>query len=84
MSNLIVHLHRGLFIIVLDLGLTRRKNPAGKQGSFFYVKLEVECPKSPKRQSNIPVKGFSKVPPKAGTIPPLSLYNKGEYTLVSA
>lgn len=84
MSNFIVHLHRGLFIIVLDLGLTRRKNPAGKQGSFFYVKLEEEGPKSPKRQSNRIAKGFSGIPPKAGKTLSLSLYNKREYALISA
>ena len=62
----------------------KTKEPRWEAGFFFYVKLEVECPKSPKRQSNRPVKGFSKVSPKAGTIPPLSLYNKREYTLISA
>ena len=62
----------------------KTKEPRWEAGFFFYVKLEVECPKSPKRQSNRPVKGFSKVPPKARPIPPLSLYNKREYTLISA
>ncbi|EEN82818.1 hypothetical protein POREN0001_0402 [Porphyromonas endodontalis ATCC 35406] len=45
--------------------------------------MEVECPKSPKRQSNRTAKGFSEVPLEAEKTLSLSLYNKREYALIS-
>ena len=62
----------------------KTKEPRWEAGFFFYLKLEVEYPKSPKRQSNRIAKGFSKAPLEAEKTLSLSLYNKREYTLISA
>ena len=61
----------------------KTKEPRWEAGFFFYVKLEEEGLKSPKRQSNRIAKEFSEVPLEAEKILSLSLYNKRKYALIS-
>ena len=60
----------------------KTREPRWEAGFFFYIKLKVECPKFPKRQSDRIAKGFSEAPPKARTILFLSLYKNRKYALI--